>query len=368
MDLSEIFPAIFSGLGLKVDQTRFDFGQSPQGRECLLLVDGLGALAFKEFSAYLPSMSSMNFVSQVNTAFPSTTATSLTTLMTGVLPGIHGMLGYTVRVPRSGGRVLNSLKWDERVDPQTWQPVPTIFERARSQGIEVSHLGARRYENSGFTRAAFRGAKYRKVQGLGEMITEAKKSLQTSPAFTYLYLNDLDVAGHDAGVGSDKWLGALAYVEKVVESLLANLPSGTRFWVTADHGMVNAGEKVVIGKENSLLETVETIAGEPRARHIYLSENHLSNDRVKEVASNWQKYLAGRASVYTRMSAIEVGLFGTEVTLESQERIGDLVVVAHSNLVLIDPDREKLESAMVGHHGALTDAERIVPLVNQVIA
>jgi hypothetical protein len=47
--------------------------------------------------------------------------------------------------------------------------------------------------------------------------------------------------------------------------------------------------------------------------------------------------------------------------------MGDLIVVANSNVVLIDPAREKLESAMVGHHGALTDAERIVPLLNQVI-
>ena len=68
------------------------------------------------------------------------------------------MMGYTVRVPRSSGRVLNSLKWDERVDPEIWQPVPTLFQRATAAGITVSHVAAKRYEETGFTRAVFRGA------------------------------------------------------------------------------------------------------------------------------------------------------------------------------------------------------------------
>ena len=70
----------------------------------------------------------------------------MATLTTGAMPGAHGMLGYTVRVPRSGGRVLNTLKWDERVDPQVWQPIPTLFEQAMAAGITTTHVAAKRYE------------------------------------------------------------------------------------------------------------------------------------------------------------------------------------------------------------------------------
>ena len=367
MLLSDIFPAIFSGLGVSVKPGNFDFGVSPHGLECFLLVDGLGALAAQEFKAFLPALNSMNFIARVETAFPSTTATSLTTLTTGVLPGAHGMLGYTVRVPRSGGRVLNSLKWDERVDPHTWQPIPTLFEIAERAGIAISFIAQKRYENSGFTRATFRGANFQSANGLDEIITESKKSLRNSPAFCYLYLNDLDVAGHSHGVGSDKWLRALEYVDKVVGELLEKLPTGTRFWVSADHGMVNAEEKITIGMDNSLLDGVETIAGEPRARHIYLSENFLDPESTNKIAKRWRDFLSDRACVYTRSGAITGGLFGEDVSLDSQDRMGDLVVIAHGGLVLLDPERVKLESAMVGHHGALTDKERLVPLYNQII-
>jgi hypothetical protein len=117
--LAEIAPSIFAGLGLSDAQDLLGLGPSPHGRECLFLIDGLGEQALIEYAPYAPTLSGLVSRGPVTTAFPSTTVTSLTTLMTGELPGAHGMLGYTIRVPRSGGRILNSLKWDERVDPYT---------------------------------------------------------------------------------------------------------------------------------------------------------------------------------------------------------------------------------------------------------
>ena len=81
--------------------------------------------------------------------------------MTGQLPGVHGMLGYTVRVPRSDGRILNALKWDERSRPEVWQPVTPLFQRAMEAKCFGSHIAAKRYEGSGFTRASICGAHYR---------------------------------------------------------------------------------------------------------------------------------------------------------------------------------------------------------------
>ena len=57
---------------------------------------------------------------------PSTTATSLTSLGTGLPPGAHGLVGFTSRVPGTG-KLLNALFWDTDVDPIEWQPHPTAF-------------------------------------------------------------------------------------------------------------------------------------------------------------------------------------------------------------------------------------------------
>lgn len=362
MHLADIAPSIFASLGLPDTNDRIGSGESPAGRECLFLIDGLGADAINDYAQYLPTISGLTHFGPVQTSFPSTTATSLTTLTTGELPGTHGMLGYTIRVPRSGGRILNALKWDERVDPHVWQPVPTLFERAQRHGITVSHVAAKRYENTGFTQAAFRGAHYRGANVLAELIEQTKASLQQSPSFTYVYINDLDVAGHSDGVGSEKWLKALKFVDHVAAMLITQLPRGTRFWLTADHGMINVGEKVVLGQANPLLDGIAVIAGEPRARHLYVDDRHLSDSGLNEIASTWREFFNDRVDVFTHDEAVNAELFGSSISDDAHDRMGDLIVVARGGLVLIDPDRRVLESAMVGHHGALTQAERFVPL------
>jgi len=269
-------------------------------------------------------------------------------------------------VPRSGGRILNSLKWDERVDPAIWQPVPTLFERAMAAGIKVTHVAAKRYEDTGFTRAVFRGANYRGANIHEDLVSETIQALSTSPSFVYLYVNELDVAGHSDGVGSDKWLAALVAIDQLVANLLAKLPRKTRLWLTADHGMINVGEKIVIGQDNDLALDISTIAGEPRARHLYLAEGAPLSAH-EEVASRWEEYLGERATIYLRSQAITAGLFGTEVSLDASDRMGDVIAIAHGDLILIEAEREKQESAMVGHHGGITDIESFVPLLRAVI-
>jgi hypothetical protein len=49
------------------------------------------------------------------------------------------------------------------------------------------------------------------------------------------------------------------------------------------------------------------------------------------------------------------------------ERIGDLVVIANDEFILVEPDREELQLAMVGHHGGITEAETAIPLLTQTI-
>lgn len=361
MHLSQILPSIFASIGLSSTKDYLGCGESPSGREVLFLVDGLGADVINNYQEYVPTLVAALSKGIVRTSFPTTTATSLATLTTGELPGSHGMLGYTVRVPRSGGRVLNSLKWDERVDPQIWQPIPTLFERATEAGIATTHVAAKRYEGSGFTRAVFRGAQYKGANIVADLVEETARALQATPAFVYLYVNDVDSAGHSDGVGSEKWLAALQGVDQLVAQLIAKVPSGTRIWITADHGMINVEEKIVMGRDNSLLTDIATIAGEPRMRHLYLTTE--SEAAAQEVVSRWQGELGAKVSLFTRQSAVSAGLFGALVSEDAADRIGDVIAIAQENVVLLDPERADKEGAMVGHHGGQSEIESSVPLL-----
>ena len=361
MHLSQVTPSIFSSLGLESAVDHLAVGQSPMGRELLFLIDGFGFDTLATYADAMPTMSRMFNHGRIQTAFPSTTATSLATLTTGQLPGAHGMLGYTVQVPRSGGRLLNALKWDERVDPENWQPIETLFQRAAAAGINVTHVAAKRYENSGFTRAVFRGAQYKGANLVADLISETKLALHKAPSFVYLYVNDLDTAGHSDGVGSEKWIAALSMIDQMVSQLMKEVPKGTRIWVTSDHGMINVEEKIVIGLDNPLKQGVSVVAGEPRARHLYLDSD--SPTARAETASLWQEYLQDKALVLTREQAISNNLFGAEVSADALDRMGEVIAIARGGLVLLDADRVEKEGAMVGHHGADSDIESQVGLL-----
>ena len=336
------------------------------GRELLFLIDGFGFDTLATFADAMPTMSRMINHGLIHTAFPSTTATSLATLTTGVMPGAHGMLGYTVQVPRSGGRLLNALKWDERVDPENWQPVETLFQRATAAGITVTHVAAKRYENSGFTRAVFRGANYKGANVVTDLVSETKAALQATPSFVYLYVNDLDTAGHSDGVGSDKWIAALSMIDQMVSQLMKEVPKGTRIWVTSDHGMINVDEKIVIGQDNPLMQGVSVVAGEPRARHIYLESD--SPVARAETASLWQEYLQDKAMVLTREQAIANHLFGADVSPDAFDRMGEVIAIARGGVVLLDAERAEKEGAMVGHHGADSEIESQVGLLTTTLS
>jgi hypothetical protein len=355
--LADITNSIFNSLSVPETIDSLSLG-SAENREVLILIDGMGQDAVNKYADQFPIFDELKQVKKLYTNFPSTTATSLSTLGTGVLPGFHGMLGYTIRVPRSDNRLLNALKWDERVDPVMWQKVPTLFERAVLAGVSVTHVAAKRYEGSGFTQAALRGAKYVGANGVDEMATAVSAALKPQPSFVYTYLNTLDSAGHSDGVGSDKWLTALQQVSEFITKVKQLAPAGTRIWVTSDHGMVNSTEQIILGQDNKLLENVTLIGGEPRARHIYIKEGAAS-----ETIAQWQEFFGNKAKVLSKESAIKDGLFGPVVTEDSHDRLGDLIAIANNDLILVDPARVREESSMVGHHGGVTDIEVEIPLL-----
>jgi len=360
LTLGDVSDSIFASLGVSGCRNDLRIPAHSEARDCLVLIDGLGKNALEEYAQKQKFVTEFEYIRTLSATFPSTTAASLTTLGTGLPVGKHGMVGYTMRVPNSGNpeRILNALKWDERVDPEIWQPNPTLFQRATSSGVAVSHIAAARYENSGFTRAALRGAVYRKANTISEQIAATLEALRAPRSFSYVYLNDVDEASHAHGMGSERFLNALEKVESLISGLIKELPSGVRIWITSDHGMINKKDHVVIGRNNNLLTDVNLMAGEPRVRYLYLS---LEN--MEKVAKRWLDYFGPKIELKTRSEAISQKLFGDSVSEEFLERIGDLIVIAKNDLILVEQERELLQIAMVGHHGGLTREEVEIPLL-----
>lgn len=340
-------------------------GLPPVRRACLLIVDGLGWELLRGHPAAAPFLSELARNSRPITAgFPSTTVTSLGSICTGRPPGQHGILGYQVAIPGEN-RLLNGLRWDAKVDPRQWQPLPTIYERATAAGIAAVHVAQGSFRGTGLTVATMRGADFHPADSMGALAARAAAALRENDrAFVTVYHGDLDGTGHVFGVASEAWYNQLAHVDKLAEQLAGALPSGTMMYVTADHGMVDisAEDKLDVDARPELRSGLALLGGEPRARHLYARRG-----AAADLLSTWREVLGDRAWVLSRDEAISEGWFGP-VDAAMTSRIGDVVAAATGTLALVATEAEPRESRLFGMHGSLTPAEQLVPALSYTAA
>jgi hypothetical protein len=347
------------------DDAANTLGLPEASRVCLLIIDGLGLELLRANQAAAPFLAELAFNSRPLTAgFPSTTVTSLASLGTGLVPAVHGMLGYQVAIGGTG-RLLNGLRWPEDIGPVGWQPRPTIFERAQEAGITAVHVAPSAYASSGLTRAALRGAQYRGADSLGTLAAVAAGALSESDrTLVVAYHGDLDAAGHRYGVGSSAWSFQLAHVDRLAEQLTYALPYGSVLYVTADHGMVDVGpdDRIdVDGAAFALRDGVALLGGEARARHVYTRPG-----AAGDVLATWRETLGEHAWVVSREEAIKHGWFGRPGVGADEvmtARIGDVVAACAGTSAIVASQAEPLESSVIGMHGSLTQAEQLVPML-----
>lgn len=357
--LGDVVPAVAAALGVAMGDEPSDLVLPQAPAYVVFLVDGLGARLLERYAHAAPYLSGLLAEQRTATAgVPSTTATSLTSLGTGLTPGAHGLVGFTSRVPGTE-RLLNALLWDKDVDPLEWQPHPTAFSRLRARGASVTVVNKREFVGSGLTVAAHRGADYVGADKVGERIAAAVASSVDDPSLTYLYDGDLDWTGHRYGVASSQWLQQLSIIDSEAEQLRDSLPRSTRLLVVADHGMVDSPleSRVDVDELHELRDGVALLGGEARFRHLYCHRG-----AVADVAATWAELLGDRAEVMTRDVAVARGWFGP-VQPAVLPRLGDVVVACHGDTAIMSTTDFPYEATLVGLHGSLTPEEMLIPML-----
>ncbi|MHA7276194.1 alkaline phosphatase family protein [Arthrobacter sp. HLT1-21] len=365
--IAEVFTSAAAALGLNSAAGPFSnaLGLPAAARVCVVVVDGLGSTLLKKRGGHAPFLRQhLDSSRTLGSAFPSTTAASLGSLGTGLAPGKHGLVGYDVLDPDQN-KVVNMLGgWDAGVDPLRWQPYPSVFEQAAGQ-VPVVTVSLPKFANSAMTRAALRGSSYVAAGTLQARVRAAYEQLAASErSLVYLYLNEMDKAGHRYGCGSAEWGNQLEDVDAAVKTLASRVPSDTLLILTADHGMVDVDEahRYDFSTEPALIDGVAHTAGEPRMLHLYLEPDFSVQGRERLLKA-WQGAYGQFAWIFTRDQAVAAGLFG-QVDQRVLPRIGDLMVAAREPIALYDRRRTSASAMeVIGQHGSLTRAERDVPLL-----
>jgi Type I phosphodiesterase / nucleotide pyrophosphatase len=325
----------------------------------VFLIDGLGwnaLLAHPEEAPYLTTLAA--FGAPITCGVPSTTATSLTSLGTGLPPGAHGVVGFTSRIPGTD-RLLDALRWDSDVDPREWQVYETVFARAAAAGTPTTIVSKREFEGSGLTEASQRGARFVGADSSGERISAVVRASSSPGSLTYVYEGELDATGHRSGSRTWAWEHQLATVDSFAQRLRESLPERVGLVVTADHGMVDvpAEGRLDVDACPDLLDGVVLFGGEARFRHLYCAAG-----AAVDVVACWRDTLGADAWVVSRDEAIGEGWFGA-VDSRVRPRLGDVMVASRGPTAVLSSVRFALEASLIGLHGSLSADEMLVPLL-----
>src|ERR1051326_8355746 len=202
--LADLSSSLLASLDPNAPEAQNVLGLPSTRRACLLIVDGLGWELLRDHPAVAPFLSELARNSRPITAgFPSTTVTSLGSICTGQPPGQHGILGYQVMIPGEN-RLLNGLRWDSRIDPRQWQPLPTVYERAAAAGIAAVHVTQGAFRGTGLTVATMRGADFRPADSMGALAAQAATALRENDrAFVTVYHGRVDIGAEDKFDGDE---------------------------------------------------------------------------------------------------------------------------------------------------------------------
>ena len=181
------------------------------------MLDGLGWEQLQARAAVHPDPQPPWPADPITTVAPSTTATALTSIATGLTPGEHGVIGY--RMAWASGEVLNVLRWSivgatpaRRIPPEKVQPHEAFF------GHRPAIVTRAEFTTSGFTQAHLDGVRFTGYRITSTLVAEIGRALRRNEPFVYAYYDGIDKVAHEYGLG---------------EIYDAELRSSTAWWPTS---------------------------------------------------------------------------------------------------------------------------------------
>ena len=329
-------------------------------RIVLLVIDGLGYEQLQRHAHIAPNLMSL-VGGSITTIAPSTTASALTSLVTGASPAEHGIVGYRMDM---GDSVMNSLRWwsDTRDlrkvhPPASVQPIPPFV------GMTIPVVSRAELEGSAFTEAHLRGSRPCGWRAASSIVAQCANLISSGEKFVYAYYDGVDKIAHERGFGA-YYDSEIAATDWLVGSLLNTLPSGTTLAITADHGQVQVGDNVV-HLSDDIKASLHHQSGEGRFRWLHAKRGQESD--LLQIATDSYSDIAWVAS---RDQVIEEAWLGParggRIADQVKRRLGDVALVPFTATTFDDP----LDSgpfSLVCRHGSLTADEMFVPFLARTV-
>ena len=351
----------------------------------LFLIDALGFYQWKQYANKYPLFKKLDkkrFLYPITSVFPSTTASALNTLSSGLTPAEHGLFEWTLYLPeidktietlpfKEIGKKRDSLL-KENVDPKILFNAQTIFGLLKRNKISSFMFLNKVFANSTYSKLYAKGSLVSSFTNFSDLVVNFKNQLIKSQGRNYffVYWDKLDSLGHDYGPKSDACKAELSkishlFLTEFIKKLNEKTKKQTLLIITADHGQidVNPQETIYLNKDKKLISSLqkdrkgEIIFPTGSARDAFL---HVKETELKEIHSYLEKKLKNKADIIKTSEAVKFGLFGGKVKPKFKDRLGNLTILPYKNYTIWREFKNK-KFKHLGHHGGLTKEEMLIP-------
>lgn len=335
----------------------------------LLVIDGLGYDYL--IGAGAGGALERHLKARITSVFPPTTATAVSSFLTGVGPQQHALTGWhmwlrelgclaaTLRFrPRHGGEPLSK----SGIAPRSLFTAEPMFDRLAATSYVVSPESIIDSDyNLAHCGLALRRP-YKEMPELFSMLAEIVRS-GGERKFVHAYTYDLDAAAHTFGSASPELEEKFRQIDAAFARLLEEIAgSGTLLIATADHGFTDSPKSACIELENhpQLAQMLMLpLCGERRVAYCYLEPGQ---------ANAFEHYVQTRldhcASLHRSADLIAQGWFGLgAANPRLAERVGHYALVMKDNYTIKDWIPGESRYLTVGVHGGVSAAEMYVPLI-----
>ena len=345
--------------------------QALSGAGCIVLivVDGLG-YEFLE-RAKGGDVMRRHLAGSMTSVFPPTTATAVTTFLTGLAPQQHGLTGWFMYF-REVGSVVTVLPFTTRLGnhPLTASGIRAATLLGHTSVFDMLARGSvcvapRQIAESEFNRAHCGRAELISYGSLGRFVAGIERAVKQrpQPSFVYAYWPEFDRLAHAKGVGSDIVQTHLEELDAAYEELLVKLAGcGAAVLLTADHGFVDiaAANVIRLAEHRPLAESLLLpLCGEPRTAYCYVTPG-----RERDFCRYVESELAHAAVCVESAALIEAGYFGPgPAHPRLKDRVGQYTLMMREGYAIIDRLPGETHAEPVGMHGGGSTAESLVPLL-----
>jgi len=334
----------------------------------LLVIDGLGDTFLQRLGQ--GSQLHAHQLTRLTSVCPSTTASAVTTLYTGLAPAEHGLTGWFIQDRRFGG-VIAPLPLHRRAGGRLRGPFlgsrlfpyRTLAQQARRP---VSVLTPAELAPTGYTSRHTRGARvigYPKLKDLLPAILEEAARLD-GRGLIHAYYPGFDALSHKLGPYANEVQSLFGRLDELFSALAASLRrQGMELLVTADHGFSEAPEERhyrLDARSPAQAMLAAPLFGERR-----LAFCQVRTGAEQEFEDFAASELAGRAVAVRSRRLLAAGLFGPgQRHARLVERVGNYALLMEAGHTLSDRLPGEDEFRMRGVHGGLSGDEMWIPLIH----